>query len=253
MLADIAVAGWSESRSDSGEVRFDMWVPSANRDAAGTVRRALGHAGVDCAVDATPQAPDWQDGLRRHHHPIDVDGRLRVRPPWVAAEPGHDVVIDPGMAFGTGQHATTRGCLRLLLDVPAGSVIDVGTGSGVLAIAAAKLGHAPVRAIDNDPLAVEATLRNAAANAVALDAVVQDAAALTLTGVDTVIANITRIHVAALAAALGRPEPRHAVLSGFLVDDVDAATGPWIAVGYRTVATVAEDGWAAVRLDRPPE
>lgn len=174
-----------------------------------------------------------------------------MRPPWVAASVGPiDIEIDPGMAFGTGQHATTRGCLELMLDLASGSLIDVGTGSGVLAIAAVKLGHGPVLALDNDPLATEATKRNAEVNGVTLTVELADADARVLPTADVVVANITRLHVAALAANLAEDAPKHAVLSGFVVEDVSSAIGPWRERGYRSVATYAEDGWAAVRLDR---
>ena len=112
---------------------------------------------------------DWQDRWRQFHKPVRV-GSLWIGPPW--EEPDGDataVVIDPGRAFGTGGHPTTQLCLQLLEREERGSVLDVGCGSGVLSIAAAKLGFAPVRAFDFDPQAVEATERNAADNGVTVD------------------------------------------------------------------------------------
>jgi ribosomal protein L11 methyltransferase len=112
---------------------------------------------------------DWIDRWRQFHKPVRVGG-LWVGPPW--EQPDADavaVVIDPGRAFGTGGHPTTRLCLELLEAEERGSVLDVGCGSGVLSIAAAKLGFAPVLAFDFDPQAVEATERNAADNGVAVD------------------------------------------------------------------------------------
>lgn len=227
-------------------------MPRREQDSSARLQRALNAAGLDVHVLEVPQDNEWQDGLRRHHQPIDVRGRVRVRPPWVDPIPGPiDIEIDPGMAFGTGQHATTRGCLELLLDLPPGPLVDIGTGSGVLAIAAVKLGHGPVLAIDNDPLATQATKRNAHVNGVSLEITLADADALALPASDVVVANITRLHVAALAYGVRDAPPRHAVLSGFVVDDIDSAIGPWLALGYRRVATVTEDGWAAVHLECP--
>ena len=110
-------------------------------------------------VSSEPVADDWQDRWRSFHRPVRV-GPLWVGPPWEPAP--HDavaVVIDPGRAFGTGAHPTTRLSLELLLELEPGSLLDVGCGSGVLAIAGAKLGFAPVHAFDVDEAAVEATPR----------------------------------------------------------------------------------------------
>lgn len=251
IMIEMASAGWSESHVSNGSLRLEAWVARRARGEIVQLQGALRAAGLDVHVNQVAQDTEWQDGLRRHHQPIDVRGRIRVRPPWVAATVGPiDIEIDPGMAFGTGQHATTRGCLELMLGLPLGSLIDVGTGSGVLAIAAVKLGHDPVIALDNDPLATEATTRNAQVNGVALRVDLAEADAQVLAPADTVVANITRMHVAALAGNLATNPPMYAVLSGFVVDDVPSATAPWLERGYRSVATFIEDGWAAVRLDR---
>ncbi|HEV2814471.1 MAG TPA: 50S ribosomal protein L11 methyltransferase, partial [Solirubrobacteraceae bacterium] len=127
------------------------------------LRAAAGDALVE--VTTTEVADDWPERWRAFHKPVEV-GPLRVRPPWAEARDG-DIVIDPGQAFGTGGHETTRLCLELLLEVqPTGPLVDLGCGSGVLAIAAARLGWSPVLALDFDPLAVAATQTNARANGV---------------------------------------------------------------------------------------
>ena len=138
---------------------------AAYTNAAGEERiwQAFGGAAVADVAD------DWADRWRRFHKPVRVGG-LWVGPPWEKPDPNAvAVVIDPGRAFGTGGHATTRLCLELLEREERGSVLDVGCGSGVLSIAAARLGFAPVLAIDVDPQAVEATQRNAADNGVSVD------------------------------------------------------------------------------------
>ncbi|HEV2074806.1 MAG TPA: 50S ribosomal protein L11 methyltransferase [Thermoleophilaceae bacterium] len=131
--------------------------------------------GVPVTVRGDEVPDDWEERWKRFHGPVLVDGRLYVRPPWgePAVRPGVvEVVIDPGRAFGTGSHPTTRLCLELMLALrPEGSLADLGCGSGVLSIAAAKLGFRPVTALDADRAAVDATVLNARANGIALERV----------------------------------------------------------------------------------
>jgi ribosomal protein L11 methyltransferase len=133
-------------------------------------------------------------------------GRLVVAPPWDAQAQGDDIliVIEPSMGFGTGHHATTRLCLELLqeLDVPGRRVIDVGTGSGVLAIAAAKLGAGTVIALDHDRDALQNTRDNAAANRTAIDIREADLATLQVSPADIVLANLTGAVLQRFAPAL---------------------------------------------------
>lgn len=115
---------------------------------------------------------DWANAWKENFHPMRIGSRFWIKPSWVEAAPPNDdditLHLDPGMAFGTGKHETTQLCIGLLEDYvrPNMSLFDVGTGSGILAIAAAKLGATPIYAIDNDPLAVEATRINVVENQV---------------------------------------------------------------------------------------
>ena len=131
-------------------------------------------------------------------------------------------MIDPGRAFGTGSHPTTRLCVELLARTPRGSLLDVGCGSGVLAIAASRLGFAPVLAIDVDPVAVETTRANAAANGVELDARVVDALSGPLPAADVAIANVLLAPVEAILARLNASE---AITSGYLAGERPAHRG----------------------------
>jgi ribosomal protein L11 methyltransferase len=144
------------------------------------------------------------------------------------------VVVDPGRAFGTGAHPTTRLCLELLLEQEPTSVLDVGCGSGVLSIAAAALGFAPVAAIDVDPAAVEETERNAAVNGVRVDVRRGDALAGPLQSAGLTIANVSLEAVSALL-----PSGERLVTSGYLERDA-----PRVA-GWTRVRRLVRDGWAA--------
>jgi ribosomal protein L11 methyltransferase len=186
-------------------------------------------------------APDWQEGWRRFHRPVRV-GALWVGPPWLdRPDDALCIVIDPGRAFGTGSHPTTRLCLELLQELPRGSLVDVGCGSGVVAIAGVKLGYEPVVAIDNDPAAIEAAEANAGANGVELEARLADLTGVTLPEAETAVANITLDAVETLAPRL-RSEAL--IASGYL-----ASERPF-AQGFRHVERRQLDGWVADLLER---
>ncbi|MGH3130989.1 MAG: 50S ribosomal protein L11 methyltransferase, partial [Gaiellaceae bacterium] len=167
-------------------------------------------------------AEDWHDRWRRFHRPVRI-GELWVGPPWETPDAGAlAVVIDPGRAFGTGGHATTRLCLELLQELPRGSLLDIGSGSGVIAVAAAKLGFEPVLALDSDPQAVEATAANALANGVDVGVSLADATVEPLPEATVAVANITLASVGQLGARL---RSRLVVTSGYLVSEQPGLTG----------------------------
>ncbi len=150
---------------------------------------------------------DWGEGWKKEFRALDV-GRVRVRPSWIDAPPpagAVEVVLDPGMAFGTGSHPTTSLCLaalsELLAERPGASVLDVGTGSGLLAIASRKLGAGRVAANDTDPVAVGVARENAARNHVAIELTGAPVQAVAGT-FDLVVANILANVLVALAPAL---------------------------------------------------
>jgi ribosomal protein L11 methyltransferase len=232
------------------ETLLDFWLrPGApvDRDAVAAELTALG---IAHRLGAVGERGDWMESIRAFHRPFRV-GPLHVRPPWTPADPDAlDVVVDPGMAFGTGQHATTHGCLELLAERPPGSVLDVGCGSGILAIAAARLGHSPVRAIDVDPDAVTAATANAAANGVAIRVELADASAATVPPAELLLANITLTTLVALAGRLPDPLPGAIVASGVRPDEVPPLSAEYAARGFRRRTTVSRDGWSAVLMER---
>ena len=183
----------------------------------------------------------WTEAWKRFHCPLRV-GRLWIGPPWEEPDEGAlAVVIDPGRAFGTGAHPTTRLCLELLVGAERTSVLDLGCGSGVLAIAAARLGFGPVVALDLDEAAVEAAAGNARANGVEIVVRKADVLVDPLPEAGLAFANIALVHVEELAP---RIRARRLVTSGYL-----AAEDPSPA-GWRHVSRRAADGWAADVFER---
>jgi ribosomal protein L11 methyltransferase len=194
-------------------------------------------------VESLAVAPDWAERWREFHRPVRA-GPFWIGPPWEA--PPADalaIVIDPGRAFGTGAHATTRLCVELLATVEPGALLDVGCGSGVLAIAGAMLGFDPVVAIDVDPLAVDAARENAVRNNVTLDVRQADALAVSLPAAHAVVVNLTLTDVEALVAPLTAGV---LIASGYVAADDPALPG-WKRRTHRTA-----DGWAADVFERLP-
>jgi ribosomal protein L11 methyltransferase len=206
--------------------------------------------GVLVRVRGEPVADDWAERWREFHEPVLIGERLFVRPPWAEARPDMlDVAIDPGQAFGTGAHPTTRLSLELLMSLdPRGSFADLGCGSGVLAIAAAKLGFAPVTAVDNEEAALEATLANAAANGVSLDKVEPlDLREERPPAAETVAANLMRPLLLRLADRIDVP-PRSLILSGLLDEEADEVAAAFAALRERR--RLSSQGWSALLLCR---
>jgi ribosomal protein L11 methyltransferase len=192
-------------------------------------------------ASASAVAPGWEDAWRAFHHGV-VVGRCWVGPPWEEAPSSSiPVVIDPGRAFGTGAHPTTRLALELLQELEPSSLLDVGCGSGVLSIAAAKLGFGAVVGIDVDETAVEVTLANAAANETTVGAHAADALADELPETAFAVANVALDVVERL---LPRLPARLAVTSGYLERDNPRVDG-WSRRARRTL-----EGWAADLFER---
>lgn len=243
-LLELAPGGVEESERDGGAVvEYAVYGAPGELPALPDLRAVAGGALVDVTSSEVPD--DWDTRWREFHRPIEAGG-LRVRAPW---HDGGGIVIDPGQAFGTGAHATTRLCLELLGGLPPGGpLVDAGCGSGVLAIAAATLGFAPVTALDFDPLAVDATRANAAANGVVLEHVERwDLRDAPVPAAPVVLANLLRPLL--LALGLSEPGPNVLVASGLLDHEGDEVAAHFAARhGLRETRRAEADGWCALEL-----
>ena len=249
-LLELAPNGVEES--DEGElVEFAVYGVPGELPELPRLRAAAGGSLAQVCSESVPD--DWCDGWKRSHRPVAVGGRMVVRPPWepVSADAAIDVVIDPGQAFGTGSHDTTRMCLELLCELePSGSLVDLGCGSGVLAIAAAKLGWASVLALDHEPAAVAAARDNAAANGVELAVRRFDLRRDPVPAAATAVANLLCPLLLTLAA---RTEfaPRTLIAGGLLRAQADEVAATFAARRALVESARREAGeWATLLLTR---
>ena len=244
-LLALAPAGLEES--DLGDVvEYAVYGAPGELPDIPDLRAAAGDALVEVSSSEVPD--DWAQRWRRFHAPVVIGELLRVRPPWAPPDEGLlDVVIEPGQAFGTGAHATTRLCLELLLELrPEGTLLDVGCGSGVLAIAAARLGWQSVVALDHDPESVAATRDNARANGVAVEARVLDLRSAPLPAAPTVTANLLRPLLLLLAQRLPDPPPAALIAGGLLREEADEVAVALAARGLHEAGRREEGDWAAL-------
>jgi ribosomal protein L11 methyltransferase len=253
-LLPILGDGAEETEPGAGEVEYAIYAPRAELPALDDVRALAGDALVD--VTLTGVEPGWERRWHDHLQPVEVAAagrRLRIRPPWQPAGGGDalEVVIDPGALFGAGTHPTTQLCLELLLELDAeGPLCDWGAGSGILAIAAARLGFAPVDAVELMREGLDAIAANAAANGVSVTTHRCDLAETAAPWAPTVTANLTAELLAAIAAGpLERP-PERMVASGMLEERADAVSEAFARHDMREAGRRVQGGWAAVMLER---
>lgn len=206
---------------------------------------------------------DWANAWKDYYHVTHIGRRLVIRPSWREYTPASDEVVitlDPGMAFGTGLHPTTRMCLEQVERRvrPGMRVLDVGTGSGILALAAAKLGAAHVYAIDNSSVAVESATENATMNGLSdritvVEGTLDETQAERMAGqYDLVLANIIAHIIGALAPQLARVLAPQGVLvvSGIIEERRADAEGPLLEAGLELVEQTMIDDWLALVLRR---
>jgi ribosomal protein L11 methyltransferase len=252
-LLELAPNGLEEERGP-GWVEFAIYGPPGEVPDVGELQAAAGGSLVDVTTTSVPD--DWADRWADFHRPIEVAGRIGVRPSWWGPQEGLiDVVVDPGRAFGTGGHPTTRLCLALLVELErageaAGPIADWGTGSGVLGISAAKLGWSPITGCDRELASLESAEANAEANGVEISIERVDVRQGPPPIAQTVVANLTGNLLEDCArhlAAVGKA-PATLVCSGMLESEVDAVVEAFEAAGMTESRRVAEVGWGALLL-----
>ncbi|MBI4570792.1 MAG: 50S ribosomal protein L11 methyltransferase [Chloroflexi bacterium] len=251
-------------------VTLRAWLPAdgvAGRAALAALRRELRSLGAELVRPLRARAVSddaWKDLWKRHFSVLRIGRRLVVRPSWRRHRARRDDVvieIDPGMAFGTGQHATTRLCLEALEEriAPGAAVLDAGSGSGILSIAAALLGAGRVDAVDIDPFAVRATEENAARNGVEAHVCAAQGSLGSAwpfrpppADYDLVLANLSGRLVRELALPLVealRPEGV-ALVSGIIAEQEAASRRALQRAGGRIIDMRGEDGWRLLVVAR---
>jgi ribosomal protein L11 methyltransferase len=284
-LLELAPSGVEEMEVGEGVIEYAVYGSPGELPELPDLRAAVGDALVEIATSELPD--DWSERWKHFHRPVLIEApalasgapgpvsrsdreassphaarihlpALHVRPPWEQPSDRSDVreiVIDPAQAFGTGAHATTRLCLELLLEVALrdasrGPLLDIGTGSGVLAIAAAHLGFSPVIGLDNDPESIDAARTNALVNGVEIEVRHFDLRAEPLPwagDVPMVMANLLRPLLLDLARRMP-VAPRHLLACGLLAHEVDEVVRAFGALGLHEHERRRMGEWAAVWL-----
>jgi len=255
-LTVLAPNGVEEERGP-GYVEYAIYGGEGELPELGEIDAVVGAGTVE--VSATEIPEDWADRWRDFHKPLLIGGRLWLRPSWEPLREGAiDVVVDPGQAFGTGAHPTTRLCLEFLLELQEageaeGPLTDLGTGSGVLAVAAAKLGWDPIRGYDHEALALEAAADNAVANGVELQLERMNLRETLPPLAPTTVANMTTPILRAVASQLTTEWEaglRTLVLSGILPTELDEVAAAFATTGLTEVERRRDGDWAALLLRR---
>jgi ribosomal protein L11 methyltransferase len=279
-LLELVPAGVEEVQVSSQLIEYAVYGAPGELPALPDLRALAGGALVEISTTEIPD--DWHERWKAFHHPVllaapsPTDGQnakvpaLHVRPPWESASsaragPVREIVIDPGQAFGTGAHASTRMCLELLMELaalerPCGPLLDVGTGSGVLAIAAAVLGFTPVLGLDHERESVAAARENAAVNGVQIDVRRFELRTQALPWLDdqhtsgaplVILANLLRPLLLELASTMSCA-PTHLIAGGLLREEADEISAAFASrLGLLERARRSSGEWSALWLTTP--
>ena len=253
VLAELTVLAPNgvEEEQGPGYVEYAIYGGEGELPELGEIEVAAGDGLVEVASTEVPD--DWADRWQDFHKPLLVGERLWLRPSWEEPREGAiDLVVDPGQAFGTGAHPTTRLCLELLLELEqageaSGPLVDLGTGSGVLAIAAAKLGWAPVHGYDHEEPSIEAAAANAEANEVAVTMERRNLREGLPELAPTVVANMTAPVLKVVAEQL-EGAPSTLILSGLLHGELDETAAAFGPIGLVEADRRLQGDWAALLL-----
>lgn len=260
-LVVIAPDGVEErTDGDAGWIEFSIYGAPGELPEVGDIQAACGGGLVDVQTSEVPS--DWEDRWKDFHRPVNVRSAPGGRGLWVGA-PWHDrpgdsianVTIDPGRAFGTGSHPTTRLCLTLMLDLhernlAEGGLSDIGTGSGVLAIAGSLLGWNPVFGSDHEVASVEAAAGNARTNSTPVAFTRHDLRQGFDSVEPTVVANLTAPLLVTVAGGLPRGNlPLRVICSGLLDEQSEKVADAFSGLGYRLTKVESLDGWSGLLLE----
>jgi ribosomal protein L11 methyltransferase len=277
VLAELTVLAPNGVEEDSGPgyVEYAIYGGEGELPELGELEVAAGDGLVEVVATTVPD--DWADRWQDFHKPLLVGERIWLRPSWEPPRAGAiDLVVDPGRAFGTGAHPTTRLCLEYLLELERagearGALVDLGSGSGVLAIAAAKLGWDPVRGYDHEPASIEASKANASVNDVNPSFELLNLREHLPELAPTVVANMTTPVLKAVASLLasdegGRGRTRRSLpavaptspyplpatfgCSGILPPELDEVAAAFAECGLTEADRRIDGDWAALLLRR---
>lgn len=270
--AGFPVETWPDEIPPADRLIVRAYFPADERAAAAEqqLREALYYLGrlypVPEPTFTRVREEDWAEAWKRHYHPVRLGRRLYIRPAWAEiADPRPDdvvLVLDPGMAFGTGTHPTTQLCLVALEEHlaarPALDALDLGCGSGILGIAALRLGAAHVLALDTDPLAVKATGENAARNGVSDRLTVQHGSLEIVRGssrhFDLLLVNILAkviIQLAGEGLAATLRAGGTAIFSGIIEDQAADVETALRGAGLEPVRRRTQGDWVALEAVKP--